>query len=140
MRSVWVVCVAAALLVACSGESTAPLVGKPLEVFTLRSVGGGSVPVSFSFSYPYDKVTVYEGIIELAPTDSTFRDISRVGYTYTDGSLPFTKTDTIIGKYRISGFTIQFYHTADGDLVLADYIGDVITIHRFPYWWDFRRK
>lgn len=78
--------------------------------------------------------TLYEGRIELAPTDSTFRDILRFGR-----GPSFMKTDTIIGKYWITGPIIQFrkmpYYGSD-DLVMADYIGDVITIRSRAPWLD----
>lgn len=128
MKAKWSWLFAAALVMACGKDVAAPTAG-PAGNYSLTTIGAKPLPWEYS-----PGMKVYSGAIELK-ADSSFLDILTYDYSYS--GLQGTTTDTLSGRYRISGASIQFVTSSgyqDGG-----YNGKEISLILGDQPWSYRR-
>lgn len=116
-----------AIGLACGKDVAAP-VGSAGS-YALRTIGNQSVPWTYA-----DSSKVYSGVIELN-TDSTFLDILKYDSNY--AGLRSVFTDTIVGRYKITGASIEF-RTEEG-YQIGGYNGTEITLTLGEQAWRYAR-
>lgn len=123
MRKVLVLLMAL-ILSACRQDSSIAPVASPVGAYNLSTIDGQVLPLFYQ-----DSLQVYNGSITLR-ADSTYSDILRYDYVY--AGLRGTTTDTLNGRYRVVGSSIQFQN--NNGYGQAGYDGTQITFSTGKVW------
>lgn len=103
-RKAWLAVIAVLVLSACGGDAINGSFDASGD-YTLRTIGGQSLPFTFPNQDPADVTTVNSGDISIAP-DGTFTESATVT-TVTPGSTTVTTT-TCFGTYSVGNGAVFF--------------------------------